>query len=312
MAGNPERVRDLQRLAEIWERLGLRVLEMTGWERRGRVSGNTFEVLGCHHTGQPFDTDRVLRDGRSDLSGPLCNVALHANGDAVLVASGLANHFGAATWPNGRSLGVEATGPQTTGPRFPNHDAYVTLAAGFCMFKDNADPGRLVRSDVGIPVHLVAAHKEVAVDKKTRRIYGRKFDPDFDTSDQTVKGALGHGFSVSGSVRLIGTFRDQVRARMTKDEEDISIVDGDTKKYLDNQFESIRDRMDRALQRIGGRSNTVYNDHNEAFKNLVMAKEALDAARAAQKTAEKVADELARIKKQLRAETTAGVTEHEG
>jgi len=37
---------------------------MTGWERRGRTSGNTFEVLGCHHTGQPFDTDRILRDGR--------------------------------------------------------------------------------------------------------------------------------------------------------------------------------------------------------------------------------------------------------
>jgi hypothetical protein len=90
MAGNPDRVPDLHRLADIWEGLGLRVLEMPGWERRGRVSGNTFEVLGCHHTGVPIDTDRILRDGRSDLSGPLCNVALHANGDVILVA---------AAWP---------------------------------------------------------------------------------------------------------------------------------------------------------------------------------------------------------------------
>jgi hypothetical protein len=180
VAGNPDRVDDLHRLAEIWERLGLRVLEMTGWERRGRTSGNTFEVLGCHHTGQPFDTDRILRDGRPDLSGPLCNVALHADGDVVLVASGLANHFGSATWPNGRSLGVEATGPQKSSPKFPNHDAYVALAAGFCIFKGNTDPAKKLRTDVGIPVHMVAGHKEVAVDKETYKIYGRKFDPDFE------------------------------------------------------------------------------------------------------------------------------------
>ncbi len=217
MAGNPDRVRDLHRLADIWERLGLRVLEMPGWEDRGRVSGNTFEVFGCHHTGGVGDDDRLLRDGRlsEGIPGPLCNVALHANGDVVLVASGRANHFGTATWPNGRSLGVEATGPQKTGPRFPNHDAYVRLAAGFCIFKGNADPRGVVLGDVGIPVHLVAAHKEVAVDKETRRIYGRKPDPDFDEPGRIMKGALAHGFSVKGSVRLIDTFRDQVHARMT-------------------------------------------------------------------------------------------------
>jgi hypothetical protein len=312
MAGDPARVEDLHRLAEIWERLGLRVLEMTGWEQRGRTSGNTFEVLGCHHTGQPFDTDRILRDGRPDLSGPLCNVALHANGDVVLVASGLANHFGSATWPNGRSLGVEATGPQTTSPKFPNHDAYVALAAGFCRFKGNADPAEQLRTDVGIPVHMVAGHKEVAVDKETHKIYGRKFDPDFEGPAPTLQGALTHGFSVSGTMRLIDTFRDQVRARMTDHEEDISIVDDETKAYLDKQFESIRDRMDRALQRIGGRSNAVYNDRNEAFKDLVMAKEALTAAKAAERTAEKVADELAKVKRQLRSGMTAGVGEPEG
>ncbi len=219
MLGNPDRIHDLHQLAENCERLGLRVREMPGWENRGRSSRNTFEVLGCHHTGDPFDIDRVLRDGRPDLSGPLCNVALHANGDVVLVASGLANHFGAATFPNGRSLGVEATGPQKTGPKFPNLDAYVALAAAFCILKGNADPRQVVRGDVGIPVHLVAAHKEVAVDKTTRKIYGRKPDPAFDESGQTITGALAHGFSVQGSVRLIDTFRNQVHARMTQEDD---------------------------------------------------------------------------------------------
>jgi hypothetical protein len=230
MPGNPDRVRDLLRLKEIWEGLGLRVIAMEGWRDRGRASGNTFEVLGCHHTGKPGDTDRVLRDGRPDLRGPLCNVALHAGGDVVLVASGRANHFGAATWPNSRSLGVEATGPRDTAPRFPNHDAYMRLAAGFCIFKGNADPRQVVRGDVGIPVHLVAAHKEVAVgvdgqplDEKTRKIYGRKPDPAFDETGPIMTGALAHGFSVKGSVQLIDRFRDEVHAfvqedDMTKDE----------------------------------------------------------------------------------------------
>jgi hypothetical protein len=213
--GNPDRVRDLHRLAEIWQGMGLHVLEMPGWEKRGHSSNITFEVLGCHHTAVAKDNDRILRDGDSALEGPRCNVALHLNGDVVLVASGLAFHFGKATWPNGRSLGVEATGPQMTGPRFPNRDAYVALAAGFCIFKGNADPRKVVRSDVGIPVHLVAAHKEVAVFKDDPNRYGRKPDPDFDEPGQILKGALAHGFSAPNGVRLIDTFRDDVHARMT-------------------------------------------------------------------------------------------------
>jgi hypothetical protein len=172
----------------------------------------------------------------------------------------------------------------------------VTLAAGFCIFKGNADPRQLVRSDVGIPIHLVAAHKEVAVDRKTRTIYGRKSDPDFDGPDPTVNGALTHGFSVKGSVRLIDTFRDQVHARMTRGKEDVSIVDDDTKNYLDRQFESIRDRMDRTLQRVGGTRNSVYNNDNQDFRDLVMSEEVLAAAKAAKETAEKLPHELARIR----------------
>jgi hypothetical protein len=246
MTGNPKRVNDLLELQEIWEGLGLRVERMAGWKDRGRGSGNTFEVLGCHHTGEPFDIDRVLRDGRGDLPGPLCNVALHENGDVLLVASGRASHFGCATWPNERSLGVEATGPQKSGRRFPNRDAYVALAAGFCIFKGNADPRKVVRSDVGIPVHLVAAHKEVAVgvsdghgglicNEATRKIYGRKPDPDFDESDPIKTGGIGHGFSVKGRVRLINKFRDDVHARMTQGDD----MTGEQAQQLEAIFKAL-------------------------------------------------------------------------
>ena len=215
MAGSPDRVHDLNQLADLWEGLGLRVLEIPGWETRGRAGGNTFEVLGCHHTGNPGDVDRLLLDGRpaEGIPGPLCNVALHGNGDVILFASGVANHFGSATWPNKRSLGVETTGPQKSGQKFPNLDAYVRLAAGFCIFKGKADPRSVVRDDVGIPVRLVAAHKEVAVSKTNPKVYGRKPDPDFEEPGQMMTGALAHGFSVAGSgFRLIDTFRDQVHA----------------------------------------------------------------------------------------------------
>jgi Putative peptidoglycan binding domain len=216
MPGDPDRVKDLLQLKEIWEDLGLTVRAMTGWRDRGRASGNTFEVLGCHHTGAAVEIDSVLRNGRPGVPGPLCNVALHKNGDVVLVASGRANHFGKATWPNNRSLGVEATGPQKTGVKFPNRAAYELLAVGFCRFRGDADPRKVVKSDVGIPVHLVAAHKEVAVFEDNPKRYGRKPDPAFEDTDKLMTGTLAHGFSVGGGgVRLIDTFRARVHARMT-------------------------------------------------------------------------------------------------
>jgi hypothetical protein len=264
MTGNPDRVNDLHRLAEIWLGLGLRVKTMPGWEDRGRSAGNTFEVFGCHHTAVAVDDDRTLRDGRElangdQLPGPLCNVALHVNGDVVLVASGTANHFGKATWPNNRSLGVEATGPQTSGTRFPNLDAYERLAAGFCIFKGNADPRQILRDDVGIPIRLVAAHKEVAVGKAdeplneiNRKIYGRKPDPDFDEPGEFVQGALAHGFSVSGSgFRLIDTFRDRVHARVSSPDDDFSALFDNPAEFNAAVKAAVREGVQAELGTVG-------------------------------------------------------------
>jgi hypothetical protein len=81
--------------------------------------------------------------------------------------------------------------------------------------------------------------------------------------------------------------------------EDLSIEDDTTKGNLDKQFESIRDRMDRAVQRIGGRTNSVYNNNDESFRGLVMAGEALEEVEAAQKAAGRAVDELTAIKAEL-------------
>ena len=64
-------------------------------------------------------------------------------------------------------------------------------------------------------------------------------------------------------------------------EEDLSIVDAATKRYLDGRFAEILSRVDRAVQRVGGRANAVYNDSNPAFQDLIMSKEVLAAMAAA-------------------------------
>ena len=84
---------------------------------------------------------------------------------------------------------------------------------------------------------------------------------------------------------------------MTK--EDISIVDKQTEEYLEKQFRAIRARVDRAVQRIGGRANTVYNDNDEDFRGLVMAKEVAAQAKAAKEATQKTVDELVSARRRL-------------
>ena len=62
MPGNPERVRDLRQLADIWRSLGLRVMTMPGWEDRGRSSRITFEVLA--QASSSGASSRAARAGR--------------------------------------------------------------------------------------------------------------------------------------------------------------------------------------------------------------------------------------------------------
>jgi hypothetical protein len=82
-------------------------------------------------------------------------------------------------------------------------------------------------------------------------------------------------------------------------EEDISIVDKKTEEFLEKQFDSIRGRIDRAVQRVGGRSNAVYNNDNENFRDLVMAEEALAKAEEARRLAKTAVDQLTQIKQHL-------------
>lgn len=91
---------------------GLVVTEEPGWESRGSVNLGPKAVV-CHHTGVVPDVTTLLRDGRADLSGPLCNVELRRSGECRVIAAGRANHAGVGGYRgltgNSTVLGIEAS-----------------------------------------------------------------------------------------------------------------------------------------------------------------------------------------------------------
>ena len=96
-------------LADVCRSSGLSVVEVPGWSGRGYAGQSLRAVNGVlwHHTatgsarnytaGCP--TLGMLRDGRSDLPGPLCNLALGRAGEVYVVAAGVANHAGVGSAP---------------------------------------------------------------------------------------------------------------------------------------------------------------------------------------------------------------------
>lgn len=97
----------VREIARRCAQAGVRVIYVPGCERRG--NGQSWarwpEGIVDHHTGggNNIYVDRILIDGRRDLSGPLCNFATLYDGDLALVAEYPANHAGASggwdTWP---------------------------------------------------------------------------------------------------------------------------------------------------------------------------------------------------------------------
>lgn len=97
--------------------LGVSVVDVDGFETRGRPSW--FEPGGttCHHTAdQSYGTDYgilwLVQDGRSDLNGPLAQWGLGRRGTVYRIAIGTANHAGPGSWDglsgNASQWGIEA------------------------------------------------------------------------------------------------------------------------------------------------------------------------------------------------------------
>mgnify|MGYP000858172737 FL=1 len=159
-------------LPDVLRAAGLNVVTIDGWESRGK---DLTEVRGIvwHHDAAAVGAstagvEHLLVVGRSDLPGPLCQLALRRDGTWVVVAAGRANHNGYGTWGN-ESIGVEARN-NGTGQPWPDAqvESYVSGTAAICRH-------------LGLTVAAVKGHKET--DPR------RKIDPagiDMDQARQRI------------------------------------------------------------------------------------------------------------------------------
>lgn len=138
----------------------LNVLESSGWQSRNHGSMSSVRGVICHHTGSSGSNAwTVVRDGRSDLKGPLAQLTLERDGSVRVIANGQAWHAGTGSWPsigqnngNANMIGIEAVyngGDITPAQRA----AYPRLVAALCRH-------------YRIPVGNVIGHREWAPRRK--------------------------------------------------------------------------------------------------------------------------------------------------
>ena len=160
-------------LPDVLRDAGLKVAEEPGWEKRGTREMGDIRGVICHHTAGPktgnMPSLRIVRDGRSGLSGPLSQLCLGRDGTFYIIAAGRANHAGKGEWQgerggNSHFIGIEAenTGLRTDFP-WPDiqMDAYRRGCAAI-LKKNGRDP------------IMCCGHKEFRLPR------GHKIDPLFD------------------------------------------------------------------------------------------------------------------------------------
>lgn len=157
-------------IADKLREYGLQVVEVNGWQTRGRGDGFAPQAVMAHHTasGRGHDAPalRICTHGRSDLPGPLCNVLLSRSGVAYVVAAGKANHAGSGEIlgldSNYEFLGIEAEND--------GRGEIWTVVQMDAFHKVSA----ALLDGIGKTGSHVVGHKEYALPK------GRKIDPTFD------------------------------------------------------------------------------------------------------------------------------------
>ncbi|MFF0267517.1 N-acetylmuramoyl-L-alanine amidase [Kribbella sp. NPDC004536] len=157
-------------LAGVARKTSLEVIEVPGWETRGRGEMSDVRAVVCHHTATLNRTADMpsldtLVDGRPDLTGPLAHFGLSRSGKVYVIAAGRCNHAGTVrdpSWGNSHAIGIEAeaTGTDATWP-----EVQLAAFAQLC---------RVLIDHFGLSASAVLGHKEVADPP------GRKIDPNFD------------------------------------------------------------------------------------------------------------------------------------
>lgn len=160
-------------LADACRKSGLPVIEVDGWRTRGHGPFAGVNSVIVHHTATPktatgdYPSLRIVRDGRSDLPGPLSQLGLGRDGTVYVIAAGVAYHAGKTFYPrqdNWHAIGIEAEHDGLSAWDPVQHSAYVRLVAALV-------------EHYGVALSNVQGHKEVAYPP------GRKVDPNFDMTE---------------------------------------------------------------------------------------------------------------------------------
>jgi hypothetical protein len=145
---------------------GLAVTEASGWVGHNHGAMTSVECIVIHHTAGAATGDypsyNVVRNGRSDLAGPLAQLGCGRSGRMYVFSNGVAWHAGATLQPwmdNFHAIGieVESTGTGVEWPLVQTHAA-AKAAAALCR-------------KYGVPSSRVLGHKEICSPP------GRKVDP---------------------------------------------------------------------------------------------------------------------------------------
>jgi len=162
---------------------GLRVVECDGWTERGSSDFSPKSSVN-HHTAGPKDGNipslNTLIYGRSDLPGPLCNVAQARDNSIYVISSGRANHAGSGGWRgvSGNSaaygLEIEHTGTSSEAWTEDRVDTAARVHAALIRGRFGAD--------------MVCQHKEWAPSRKIDA-----YQSDGDTFRNRVKDYLTGG-----------------------------------------------------------------------------------------------------------------------
>lgn len=160
-------------LADAARLTGYPVVEIADWQSAGASGGEGMSVVEGvvgHHTATPssyagdYPSLRVVRDGRTGLTGPLSHYGLGRSGTVYVIGAGKANHAGVSDWAgytslNDKFIGIEAEDDGLDGVWTPEQlDAYPRLVAAILHY---------MRRDAS----RYAGHKDVANPP------GRKIDP---------------------------------------------------------------------------------------------------------------------------------------
>lgn len=240
---------DLKRRLEL---AGLTVIEVAGWQTRGKDDLNAVGAVH-HHTGGAVGKTApslgVVINGRSDLPGPLCNVYGARTDDLAvhLVAAGKANHAGAGGW-HGHSGNASVYGLEEEHSGGPNEpvaekriDRMARVHAAFAFGRFTADE--------------VCQHREWAP--------GRK--PDFTA----------HFIDADDFRRRVADHL--LRMEDPSQEDDMTTIE-EIRAELDVRTELLAKEI-RAVGRKADVTNTLVSDiHPDADAARVAAEKALDVA----------------------------------